>query len=58
MNKAIDEMAAETIDEMAAETIGQGEWLLWEAKARLEARKWVWHGRLVHGKSGKRGVDR
>lgn len=25
MNKAIDEMAAETIDEMAAETIGQGE---------------------------------
>lgn len=38
---------------MAAETIGQGEWLFWEA--RLEARKWVWSGRLVDGKSGKLG---
>ena len=53
VNKAIDEMAAETIDEMAAETIGQGEWVFWEA--RLEARKWVWSGRLVDGKSGKLG---
>ena len=50
MNKAIDEMAAETI--------GQGEWVFWEA--RLEA-KCVWHGRLVRGLSLEEwysGVDK